>query len=67
MKNKKISGKKFKFGNYHKLMNPSTMVYALITDGEDNTYIADNFVTRDVMPDFESWPWTYGTLGTPPF
>ena len=48
-------------------MDPSTMVYALITDGEDNTYIADNFVTRDVMPDFESWPWTYGTLGTLPF
>ena len=39
------------------------MIYALVTTGEDGTYIADNFVTRDVLPDVKMWPWTYGTLG----
>ena len=29
----------------------------------DGTYIADNFVTRDVLPDVKMWPWAYGTMG----
>jgi hypothetical protein len=44
-------------------MDPNTLMYGLITTGEDGTYIADNFLSRDVLPEVKMWPWTYGTLG----
>jgi len=47
----------------YKPMDRSTPIYFIITNGQDGTYIADNFVSRDVMPDFEKWPLTYGTIG----
>jgi len=47
---------------YHAL-DPSTRTYFIITKGQDGSYIADNFVSRDIMPDFEKWPLTYATLG----
>ena len=53
---------KFKVVPYKK-MKPSTLVYTPVTNGEDGTYIVDNFVSRDVLPDVEKWPLTYGTLG----
>jgi hypothetical protein len=61
-KNGNITHDKFNVVPYEK-MNTSTIVYALITTGEDGSYIANNFVTRDVLPDLEKWPWTYATLG----
>lgn len=47
----------------YKQMPPSTLVYFPITTGLDGSYVVDNFVSRDVLPDFEKWPWTYGTIG----
>jgi len=47
----------------YKTMDPSTPTYFIITTGRDGSYIADNFVSKDVLPDFEKWPLTYATLG----
>jgi len=62
-KNGNISPGSFEIAPLNKEMDPHTLIYALLTTGEDGTYIADNFVSRDVLPDVQMWPWTYGTLG----
>ena len=62
-KNGNITQKKFSVVPHEK-MDPSTIVYSLITTSKDGTYIANNFVTRDVLPDLEKWPWTYATIGS---
>ena len=43
-------------------MDPNTLMYGLITSGEDGSYIANNYVSRDFLPDVKMWPWAYGTL-----
>ena len=43
-------------------MDPNTLVYGLITSGDDGSYIANNYVSRDFLPDVKMWPWAYGTL-----
>jgi len=56
----------FNLTNYQ-LMDGSTPVYFLITDGDDGSYIVDNFVSRFVLPsmieEYEEWKYTYATLG----
>ena len=52
----------FQVGPYSKEMDPSTLVYFLITNGMDGSYIVNDFVSRDVLPVFEKWPLTYATL-----
>ena len=44
-------------------MDPNTLMYGLITSGDDGSYIANNYVSRDFLPDVKLWPWAYGTLG----
>jgi len=48
---------------YHQKLQPSTPMYFIVTTGQDGSYIAGNYVSRDVLPDFEKWPLTYATLG----
>jgi hypothetical protein len=62
-KNGSINPGSFEVAPFNKEIDPRTLVYALVTTGEDGSYIADNFVSRDVLPDVKMWPWTYGTLG----
>jgi len=62
-KNGSISPEPFQVERFDKEMDPKTLMYGLITTGEDGTYIADNFLSRDVLPEVKMWPWTYGTLG----
>lgn len=62
-KNGTISPGLFEVAPFNKEIDPHTLIYALLTTGEDGTYVADNFVSRDVLPDVAMWPWTYGTLG----
>ena len=40
-----------------------TLVYYILTSGDDGTYIVDNFVSVDELPDFDLWPMTYATIG----
>ena len=47
----------------HGQLDPSTVVYFIITSGRDGSYIANGFVSRHELPDFQAWPMTYGTLG----
>jgi len=61
--NGSISSGSFEIVPFDKEMDQHTLMYALITSGDDGTYIAGNFVSRDVLPDIRLWPWTYGTLG----
>ncbi len=46
-------------------MPPDTLVYFIIAGSkeQDNSYIVDNFVSRDPVPDFDLWPMTYATIG----
>ena len=60
--NGKVVQKDFQIIPY-KAMDPSTKVYFLITSGLDGSYIANNFVSKHELPDFEKWPMTYATLG----
>ena len=60
--NGKVVPKDFQIIPY-KAMAPSTKVYFLITSGLDGSYIANNFVSKHELPDFEKWPMTYATLG----
>jgi len=62
LKNGKIINAGFNVVPY-KTMDPSTPTYFIITTGRDGSYIADNFVSKDTLPDFEKWPLTYATLG----
>ena len=60
--NRKVVQKEFQIIPYKK-MDPSTRVYFLITSGLDGSYIANNFVSKHELPDFEKWPMAYATLG----
>ena len=53
----------FELNRYHEKLDPSTIVYFIITSGSDGSYIVDDFVSRHELPDFQAWPMTYGTLG----
>ena len=53
----------FELNRYHEKLDPSTIVYFIITSRSDGSYIVDNFVSRHELPDFQAWPMTYGTLG----
>jgi len=54
----------FDVAPYKTMLEPSTRIYACITSAvHDGSYIANNFVSRDVLPNFELWPLTYATLG----
>ena len=48
-------------------MNRTTPVYTPFTDGDDGSYIVDNFVSREVLPsmreEYDTWKYTYATLG----
>ena len=61
-KNGSMTEANFQVGPYSKKMDPSTLVYFLITNGMDGSYIVNDFVSRDVLPVFEKWPLTYATL-----
>ena len=60
--NGKVVQKDFQINSY-KAMDPSTKVYFLITSGLDGSYIANNFVSKHELPDFDKWHMTYATLG----
>jgi len=60
-KNGQVSPQTFDFHPYHK-MDSNTPVYFLITSGKDGSYIANNFVARHELPNYEDWPFTYATM-----
>ena len=53
----------FELNPYNEKLDPSTVVYFIITSESDGSYIVDDFVSRHELPDFQAWPLTYGTLG----
>ena len=60
-KNGQVSPHTFDFHPYHE-MDKNTPVYFLITSGKDGSYIANDFVARHELANFEVWPFTYATM-----
>merc|ERR1712241_1667207 len=57
----KITKAGFQLAPYQRMAH-STPVYFLVTNGDDGSYIVDNFVSREVLPDLDMWKYTYASL-----
>lgn len=42
---------------------PNTPVYFVITSSPEGSYVVNDFVSKDGLPNFDAWPMTFATLG----